>query len=153
MNCKMVGLTASIQSFVENHIDGKNVVFYKVEIGFQKNQRTWSMEKRYSDFDTLDKAIKDVYANLPSLPAKTLFKISDKKQIEDRKVILNTYLKEIINRKDMRTCMTFRKFIDLESNLPISKMYQAERIGAMKDFSKGVRDFIYLPQFNTAFVA
>jgi hypothetical protein len=153
MNCKIVGLTASIPSFEEKHIEGKNVVIYQVQIGFQKNQRSWVINKRYSDFDALDKSIKEVYANLPSLPAKTLFKISDKKQIEDRKVILNSYLKEIINRKDMRTCVTFRKFIDLESNFPVSKMYQAERIGLIKDFSKGVRDFIYLPEFKTAFVA
>ena len=43
------------------------------------------MNKRYSDFDTLDKVIKDIYSNLPSLPSKTLFKISDKKYIEERR--------------------------------------------------------------------
>jgi hypothetical protein len=62
------------------------------------------MNKRYSDFDTLDKIIKDVYSNLPSLPAKTLFKISDKKYIEERRNVLNKYIKDLINRKDMRTC-------------------------------------------------
>jgi len=52
----------------------------------------------------LDKIIKDVYSNLPKLPAKTLFKISDKKQVEDRRNILNKYIKDLILRKDMRTC-------------------------------------------------
>lgn len=62
------------------------------------------MNKRYSDFDTLDKVIKDIYSNLPSLPSKTLFKISDKKYIEERRNVLNKYIKDLINRKDMRTC-------------------------------------------------
>ena len=86
------------------------------------------MNKRYSDFDSLDKSIKDVYCNLPSLPAKTLFKISDKKYIEERRNVLNKYIKDLINRKDMRTCQAFRKFIEIESYFPVSKSYEAERI-------------------------
>lgn len=51
------------------------------------------MNKRYSEFDTLDKLIKDNYPNLPSLPAKTFFKLSDSKYIEERQKVLNTYIK------------------------------------------------------------
>ena len=53
----------------------------------------------------------------------------------------------------MRTCPAFRKFIDIESNFPQSVFYQPTRIGTIRDFSKGVRDFIYLPQYNTGFIA
>lgn len=80
------------------------------------------MSKRYSDFDTFDKSINSIYSNLPKLPTKTLFKISDKNQIEDRRVLLNKYLKELINRKDLRTCQSFRKFIEIESNFDASKV-------------------------------
>jgi hypothetical protein len=58
--------------------DGKNnVVFYKVQIGFTKNNKKWVISKRYSEFDTLNKSIKDNYPNLPCLPAKTFFKLND----------------------------------------------------------------------------
>ena len=56
---------------------GKNVVFYNVQISFTKNNKSWVLSKRYSDFDTLNNAIKDNYPNLPTLPAKTLFKLND----------------------------------------------------------------------------
>jgi len=42
------------------------------------------LTKRYSEFDVLDKLIKDNYPNLPSLPAKTYFNLSDPKCIEER---------------------------------------------------------------------
>lgn len=128
-------------------------MFYKMIIGFTKNNKQWSLLKRYSDFDTLDKQIKDVYPSLPSLPSKTLFKLSDQKYIEERRKILNIYIKDLINRKDMRSCQAFRKFIDLEGHFPQSKCFEAKKMGMMSDFSKGVRDFVYLPQYNTGFVA
>lgn len=71
-------MTAEVHSFEEKKIDGgkNNVIFYKLIIGFVKNNKRWILEKRYSDFDALDKAIRDNYGNLPSLPGKTIFKLS-----------------------------------------------------------------------------
>lgn len=88
-------MTCNIEDFVEKKIDGgkNNVVFYKVAFGFMKSKKTWELEKRYSDFDTLDKILKEMYPNLPSLPGKTLFKLSDRKMIEDRMKVLNQYMK------------------------------------------------------------
>ena len=53
----------------------------------------------------------------------------------------------------MRSCLVFRIFIDLESNFSYSKTYEPAKVTVMKDFGKGVRDFIYLPKYSTAFVA
>ena len=146
-------MNAEISSFEEKKIDKTTVVFYKMIIGFTKNNKKWFILKRYSDFDTLTKTLKDLYPNLPSLPSKTLFKLSDQRLIEERRKTLNAYIKELINRKDMRTCTTFRKFIDLDGHFPQSKIFEPKRIGTVKDFTKGVRDFLYLPQYNTGFIA
>ena len=77
-------MNAEINSYEERMITGKNVVFYAVQIGFTKNNKKWIVTKRYSEFDDLNKSIKDIYPNLPSLPAKTYFKLSDPKYIEER---------------------------------------------------------------------
>ena len=71
-------MTADINQFVENNANGaKNiVVFYKLVIGFSKNNKQWALMKRYSDFDGLDKVLRPLYSNLPSLPGKTFFKLS-----------------------------------------------------------------------------
>jgi len=42
-----------VPSFSEKKIDGgkNNVIFYKVVVGFQKNNKRWVLEKRYNEFD------------------------------------------------------------------------------------------------------
>ena len=58
-----------------------------------KSNKKWVVMKRYSDFDSLDKTLRSNSANLPTLPGKTLFKMSQEQQIEDRKTVLNQYIK------------------------------------------------------------
>ena len=71
-------LTIDIPEFIERMDGGKNnVIFYKVVIGFSKNNKKWILEKRYSEFDALDKSLKEMYPNLGKLPQKTIFKLSD----------------------------------------------------------------------------
>ena len=55
-----------IPSFEEKKADGgkSNVIFYKVVVGFSKNKKRWFLEKRYSEFDALDKSIRDLYPNI-----------------------------------------------------------------------------------------
>ena len=62
-------------------------------------------------------------------------------------------MKALIIRKDVRTCQEFRKFLDLDQNFPQSTPYDAKKIAMINDFTKGVRDFIYMPQYQTCFVA
>jgi len=95
----IVSMSIEIASFEERKVEGGkgNVVFYKMQIGFLKSNKRWFLEKRYSDFDALDKIIKEIYPNLASLPPKTLFKLSDEKYIEDRRKVLNQYMKVSIH--------------------------------------------------------
>lgn len=51
----------------------------------------------------------------------------------------------------MRTCEEFRRFIELEDHIT-SKVFQARKIATMTDFKQGVRDFIYLPQYQSMFI-
>ena len=53
----------------------------------------------------------------------------------------------------MRTCNTFRKFIDLDNHFQASQKFDAKKIGSMIDVPQGVRDFIYLPQYQSMIVA
>lgn len=144
-----------IPSFEEKKADGgkNNVIFYKVVVGFSKNNKRWFLEKRYSEFDALDKSIRDLYPNIQKLPGKTLFKVSDYKAIEERRVILNNYVKSLINRRDMRTCQQFRSFLNFEKHHPVCQSFDAKKIAQMDNFQQGCRDFVYLPQYQTCFVA
>ena len=70
-------MTIEIPSFTERKENGATVVFYNVSIGFSKNSKTWTLQKRYSEFDSLDKSLREVHPNMPSLPGKTFFKLSE----------------------------------------------------------------------------
>lgn len=52
------------------------VVYFKMCIGFTKNNKRWYLDKRYSDFDALDQSLRPLHPNMPNLPGKTLFKLS-----------------------------------------------------------------------------
>ena len=70
-------MTIDVPSFTERKDAGATVVFYNVVVGFQKNNKSWTLQKRYSEFDGLDKNLRELHPNMPSLPGKTIFKLSE----------------------------------------------------------------------------
>jgi len=47
-----------------------------------KKGHKWSLEKRYSHFAALNKLLKKRFAGLPTMPAKTFFKIKDPAKLD-----------------------------------------------------------------------
>lgn len=82
-------LVAGVLSFEDKRVDGKNAILFKVMIGFEKGNKKWFIEKRFSEFDKLHQKIKDQYPNIPSIPAKTMFKVTDEKIIDSRRKSLD----------------------------------------------------------------
>ena len=57
-----------------------------------------------------------MFQNLPSLPKKsfiTVFVGKSKEELEDRRVGLDTYLKNLIVRKDIFNCQILREFLEV----------------------------------------
>jgi len=125
-------LSVEVPSYKEAYKDGKSVVFFNMVIQSRGNKK-WELDKRYSEFDSLDKVLRAQYPSVPNLPGKTLFKLSEAKLIEDRRKALNDYMKTLITRRDMRTCEEFRRFIELEDHIG-SKVFEARKIATMTDF-------------------
>jgi len=59
----------TVPSFKENKTDS-NTVYFTIELESDENK--WFVEKRFSEFDSLVKAIKNSYHNVPELPQKGL---------------------------------------------------------------------------------
>ena len=94
----IINLTIEVPSFKEAWKDGKQVVFFNIIIT-SRGGKKWTLDKRYSEFDALDKAIRAQYPNIPNLPGKTLFKLSEAKALEDRRKALNEYMKVSTKQK------------------------------------------------------
>ena len=116
-------------------------------------QRKWTLEKRYSEFSDLDIKMRSKHANLPSLPAKTYFKLKTDEQIDGRRAKLHTYLQEIVNRPDMRTNPIFRSFLEIDEQIPESVSYQPVKMAEITDMQLGARDFCYVEGKGLLFVA
>jgi hypothetical protein len=90
---------------------------------------------------------------MPTLPPKTYFPLKYDHDIEDRRQKLHVYLQQIMNRVDMRTSPIFRKFIEIDKQIPESVMYSPVKVASITDLSLGGRDFEILLQKGLLFVA
>jgi len=82
------------------------------------------------------------HSNLPQLPPKTYFPLKYDHDIEERRVKLHLYLLEMMNRVDMRTSPVFRRFIEIDKQVPESVMYQPVKVAQISDLQLGGRDFV-----------
>ena len=78
---------------------------------------------------------------MPAMPPKTWFALQYDHDIEDRRQKLHFYLQEIVNRVDMRTSPIFRKFIEIDTQIPESVSYHPIKQASVSDLQLGGRDF------------
>jgi hypothetical protein len=90
---------------------GKVVVFYQNII--QMGKQLWEVEKRFSQYDDLNLMLSKKYANLPRLPGKGLFKLNHE-GCEQRRKELQSYVRDLAKRTDLRTDPFFRDFFELD---------------------------------------
>ena len=105
----------TIKEFFEKYIDSKTVTFYKLEIYDNYSKERWILDKRYSEIDLLHKTLSKLYPNIPPMPGKTLFKIKNREALENRKKLLEVFLKECAKRKDIESNESFKNFFRNQS--------------------------------------
>ena len=69
-------LGIQVLSYSEKYVDGKTATFYLLELKSNVTQKTWNIEKRYSEFKTIHDKLHKLFPRLPSIPGITLFKIT-----------------------------------------------------------------------------
>ena len=121
VSVNVVTLQVDLPNYESKMIDNKEVVFYIVKVC--SGHRKWRLEKRFNEFYDLDKIVRQKHPNLPKLPAKTYFPLKNPADIENRRQELHAYLQDIVNIPDMRTNSAFRKFLEIDSQIPESVSY------------------------------
>jgi hypothetical protein len=138
-------LTATIVEYTEKQIDNSPVIFYRIKITDHFNNHSWMVEKRYNDFVNLQKKLVVNFPDVPKIPGKTFFRISDFAAIKKRKDGLQYFLKTCINRKDIFASEDFKTFLELAQNSPDLCGNSPDMQGNFT-LSQGVRDFCYIPE-------
>ncbi len=71
----------------------KNIVFYTIKLVKLRTNEKLVLEKRFSEFDKLNQTLSKIFPNLPSMPSKTIFKVTEPEVLEQRRQTLDNYLK------------------------------------------------------------
>ena len=136
-------ISISIPEYENKYIGNKNVTLYRIKVIDYFKKTSWTLDKRYSEFESLYKSLQEIFSQVPQTPGKTLFKVSSIEAIKKRQKDLEKFLKECINRKDIFSTKELKNFLDLETHCPHLTNINPSEEGKLENIPLGVRDFIY----------
>ena len=140
-------LSVQIIEYTEKHIDNSPVIFYRIKITDHFNKNSWIIEKRYNDFVALQKKLLQNFPDVPKLPGKTFFRVSEFSDIKKRKDGLQSFLRTCIERKDIFANEDFKLFVELQKNSPDLCGNSPDMLGSFT-LPQGIRDFVYIQEEN-----
>ena len=138
-------LGVEVLSYGEKYIDGKTATFYNVELMSHVTQIKWNIEKRYSEFNKIHDKLSKLFPRLPSIPGKTFTKVTSEQALNKRKELLQLFLRDCVQRRDILQNPDFQAFLDLEKNAPEIVGNNVTQIYDYKKCPLGVRSFIVVP--------
>jgi hypothetical protein len=110
-------LSGKVESYNKEFVGGKSKIFFSIKVEFIYNK--WEIRKRYSDFETLQKQLRDTFSHLPSLPGKSFFALKKDADIEKRRIGLDTYVKELFLRSEIYSDTNFINFFEVSEDFCI----------------------------------
>lgn len=141
----------TIPSYKENKADS-SAVYFNVEL--EINQNKWYVEKRFSEFDNLYKALKNTYHNIPVLPSKSfLFKMTEN-EMDQRRKGLEEFLQKMVIRNDLMNSEAVKSFLQLDKNAS-EMMVNPPKLAleyVIDGQSKGVRDYVYNEETKVIYI-
>jgi hypothetical protein len=81
--------------------------------------------------------------NIPQLPQKTFiswFRIKTDSEIDDRRIGLDSYLKDLVSRIDVLNSQPLTHFLQIQKNAPEITLKPPTTILELKDFYLSIRD-------------
>ena len=138
-------LGIEVKSYSEKYIDSKTATFYLVELISHITQKSWTIEKRYSEFSTIHSKLSKIFPRLPSIPGKTLTKVTSEQALNKRKELLQLFLRDCVQRRDILQNEDFQKFLELDKYAPEIVGNNVTQIYDYKKCPLGVRSFIVVP--------
>ena len=142
-----------ISEFQEKYISSKMVTFFTINVYDNFSRKKWSLSKRYSEFEALHKNLSQLIPNVPTIPGKSLFKLTSKDALEKRKTHLESFLHECVNRKDIMASDYLKRFLELEKHSPNLSYNSPEKKYELTDIPLGIRDLYYLQDEGIMFAA
>jgi len=129
LECSAIEITISTTELNQNH----TVYVINVSCGM----RSWTIKRRYKDFDYLDRQLKKQFPSLslPALPPKRYLRSSsDPEIVDERKQQLENYLNQLVCVQQIWARNDFVLFLNDDSNL-MTFIWSFERMRRLQDVS------------------
>jgi WD40 repeat protein len=127
-------------------------IFYIIDIEYKG--ALWTLEKRYSQIRELQDKLKKKFKTIPSLPGKTMGKITNPHKLNNRRLKLQEFLIEIIKQEDLRNSEEVRSFLQIDENASeINLQLPSEIKTLISPFKMGVGFMIHVPEKEMLIVA
>ena len=146
-------IMVDIPGYTKKNINSNLIVFYDVNVYDNYSHKKWTLSKRYSNFYNLHQELILTIPEVPILPGKTILKVTNEEEINQRRIYLELFLKECVNRKDILLTECFIKFLEIDKFSPNIYFNSPKITNTLEYLPLGVRDFYYLPEENILFVA
>lgn len=142
---KNLNITAKVEGYED--YGGVNYFIGKLKAGEGKDAAQWTIRKRFSEFVDLHKNLSIKHSEIPELPSKTWFKVSDPQELDNRVNALNEFLQTLCKREALSNDSDFRNFINLEENMHSKLHFNKEKmLYKFPDVNLGIREFIVVEE-------
>ena len=146
-------IMVDISNFEEKYISSKVITVFNINVYDNLTRKKWTLSKRYSEFETLHKNLLQLIPNVPTIPGKSFFKLTSKDALEKRRIHLENFLHECVNRKDIMASEYLKNFLELEKHSPNLTYNSPEKKYELTEIPLGIRDFYYLQEEGIMFAA
>lgn len=106
----------------------KAVVFYTIRVNYLPSALSWTIDKRYSNFDDLHSELASKFISIPTLPGKTFWRRTSNEFLEERKQQLDEFLKYIISRPEILASEELRAFLRINDYIPAVDIRKPEKM-------------------------
>lgn len=122
----MMSTTSPLSVTIDSYSVQESVVYYPVAISTNTPvPKSWTILKRFSNFDELHVALSKKFCGVPPRPKKTFFKMKTPKDINQRRKELEAYCNKLMACKDLFTSATLRAFFSIDTHAPEFSARQA----------------------------
>jgi hypothetical protein len=109
----------SMPGYSKEVVSQKDIIFFNIELTY--NSEKWTLKKRYNEFLSLDKKLKETIPSMPKLPGKTFMRRKDEQFLINRKCKLELYLIELISRQNVFGVPEFLEFLEVSLKTKIDQ--------------------------------
>ena len=127
------GIAVSINNYETKMTGMEESVCFIINLYSKLSDKSWTVSHKYMDFFELNLIFDKYYVNPPFFPNGTLVGNEGVTDINNRKTVLNQYIKEVCNRSDLMTSIYCVKFLKLENHYPELMCHYPKELYYFKD--------------------